>query len=177
LETPKTLDGKEYCKKCFDKIPRKCARCKKTGFARNLFKVRARTGEFPFKYTRVCRRCLEKYYERCNDCDDYVDKKHYEFTHNDSGTVVVCDSCIANHYFVCDRCGVTWHNDCLHEPTAEEMAANPEPIDICDHCAAESAAPTPPPPAPVTSAQNTQPVHFRKTNDVKKIMQDPNSEI
>ena len=106
------IDGKYYCKDCFNETYFFCRHCGKIEKKEN--------GYFIDNEYYVCENCFNNSdnYTVCEDCGEYISMRNANRVNDGSGNYYyVCGNCVDCYYY-CDDCGdrfneddLTWRND------------------------------------------------------------------
>ena len=76
----------------------------------------------------ICESCLDEYYTRCDDCDEWIYRDNGYYI--ESRDIYVCDDCYNNSYRYCEECGEDYH---IGDMTwVDELGRY-----VCDDCAEE----------------------------------------
>jgi hypothetical protein len=90
-------DSKTICHDCRNDNYCICDKCKDYHHEDNITAVGTDSDD------NICDDCLERYYERCSDCDEFVTK-----TYSTDEDTEVCEECLEDKYFECVTCGRTY---------------------------------------------------------------------
>lgn len=105
-----------YCSSCADS----CERCGDY-FANDDLYTYTVPGRY-YSTGRICERCMERHdYAECNICGNIVPVDYWRAT--EEGTVV-CDDCIDDNTFTCDKCDELHDADDDHELNGKHYCSN-----------------------------------------------------
>ena len=100
-----------------------CYDCEKRFMREDITEVHDEDGDIVY----VCDNCLEKYYSRCDECQEYFPD---DTLRNFSDGTLCCDSCFEEHYISCEYCG----DPIRHENVKSAFNPLGNKVILCNEC-------------------------------------------